>query len=253
MNNKTKKILENILYPILVILIILAIWLIFAKIANSEFIMPTPADTFISLGNLLVSSEFWIAFGSTLLRTLIAFVIAFLLASTFALLSFLYKPVAKIFAPLISILRATPTIAVILLFVIWTNANIAPMLISILVIFPILYTSIYSALNNLDKDVLQMCKVYKVSNKNIIFKVCVPQVWANCYLSVSSAIALNLKLMVAGEVLANTTQSLGGLMQGAKIYFEMADLLALTTVTIILALILENLINLLNRPIRRWQ
>ncbi len=252
MNKKTKKILENVLYPICVIVIIFLIWLIFAEITNSEFILPTPFQTFQEIGNLFSSGTFWIAFCNTLLRTLLAFLSSFVIAGLLALLAFKFKAIQKILSPFISIIRATPTIAVILLFIIWTNANIAPILVSTLVVLPLLYTAIFSSLKNLDKDLLQMCKIYKIKNKDIIFKVCIPQVWASTYLTVSSSLALNLKLMVAAEVLANTTKSLGGLMQGAKIYFEMSELLALTVVTVVLALALEYFVNLLNRPIRRW-
>ena len=253
MNKRLNKTLNAILYPIILILIIFLIWY-FASIAvNSEFILPTPTQTLNDFFLLLSTKTFWLSFSHTLLRTFISFIFSFLLASVLAMLSFQFKIFSKILSPLVSILRATPTIAVILLFLIWTTSNIAPILISMLVILPILYTSIYSSLNNINKDILEMCKVYKVRKKDIIFKVCIPQVWASTYLSVSSSLSLNLKLMVAAEVLANTTNSLGGLMQGAKIYFEMSNLMAITLITIIIALLLEFLINLANRPIRRWQ
>jgi len=60
--------------------------------------------------------------------------------------------------------------------------------------------------------------------------------------SAAGALSLTVKLMVAAEVLANTAGSLGAMMQTARIYFETAELMALTVATVLVSLLLEGVV-----------
>ena len=68
-----------------------------------------------------------------------------------------------------------------------------------------------------------------------------------------AGLALTLKLMVAAEVLAQTANSLGGLMNLAKTYLETAELLALLLVTVAAGLLFEGAAKLISRRIGRWK
>ena len=58
--------------------------------------------------------------------------------------------------------------------------------------------------------------------------------------------------MVSAEVLANTFNSLGGLMQNAKLYAEMPRLAALTLVAVVLGLIIDGCFSFLERVTFKW-
>ena len=57
----------------------------------------------------------------------------------------------------------------------------------------------------------------------------------------TTALSFSLKLTVSAEVLANTYQSIGGMMQEAKIYVEVPALFALTALVVIAGFLLEGL------------
>ena len=64
---------------------------------------------------------------------------------------------------------------------------------------------------------------------------------------------MGLKIIVSGEVLANTFQSLGGMMQEAKMFVQMPRLMALTLVTVLVGFLLEGVCLLLYKAAVRWR
>ena len=231
--------LLNALLPFLTVAVIFGLWGLAAAKVDSEYVLPTVGDTFAALGELLKSAEFYRAYFGTLLRSVVAFAIAFFLAFIAAFVAYKCDKAKRALKPLIVIIRALPTIAVVLLLVLWTSSFVAPVIVTFLVVFPTLYNNLYAALCGIDKDLNEMCKVFGVSNKKRLTKVVFPQIAPEFITSAGAGLTLNLKLMVAAEVLAQTARSMGYLLNTSKIYFEISTMLALVLITVITGLIIE--------------
>ena len=231
--------LLNALLPFLTVAVIFGLWGLAAAKVDSEYVLPTVGDTFAALGELLKSAEFYRAYFGTLLRSVVAFAIAFSLAFIAAFVAYKCDKAKRALKPLIVIIRALPTIAVVLLLVLWTSSFVAPVIVTFLVVFPTLYNNLYAALCGIDKDLNEMCKVFGVSNKKRLTKVVFPQIAPEFITSAGAGLTLNLKLMVAAEVLAQTARSMGYLLNTSKIYFEISTMLALVLITVITGLIIE--------------
>lgn len=238
---KYKNILINLIYPLAVTAAILLLWAIAAKAIGSEFIMPSVLSTIKRLFALFGSGRFWRAFLGTFLKSLLSFVFSFIFALVFAVAANISLHAKKILSPVMAIVRALPTMAIILLLVIWTNALIAPMVVAVIVVLPTLYTQFYSEISGIDRRLIDMSRVYRVPKKRMLLKLYIPSVLPAVVLAAGAAFSLNLKLMVAAEVLAQTVNSIGGMMQTAKVYFETAELMALTIVTVITGVAFEAL------------
>ena len=252
MKDKRDKIL-NISLPIISILIVLVIWAIASFSVNSEYILPSILQTARALIEVLKSGEFYSSLAFTLLRSVIAFLISFSIA---ALLVFLVKrfSLAKgLITPIVSILRALPTVAVVLILLFWTNSFIAPIIVTMLVILPTIYTGLSALYDGVDKGQLLMCKAFNVGKKQKLTKVIIPQIAPSLLTLIGSNLSLNLKLMVAAEVLSATPNSIGLMLNTSKVFFEIASLLALVCVCIIFGLIIEGVFNLISKKVGKWQ
>ena len=216
---KKDKIL-NLILPIVTIGCILLIWSVMAIVVDSEYILPTVAQTFSVLINLFADGEFYLAFSLTLLRSLIAFAFSFIIASSCALISHRSKRAERVVLTVISILRALPTIAIVLLLLFWTNSQIAPVVVTMLVVLPTIYTHVKSAFESVDKRSVEASLVDGAGKFQSFIKVELPQIAPAIYSAIGSGISLNFKLMVAAEVLSATIRSLGGLLNDAKYSFQ---------------------------------
>ena len=236
--NKVNKIF-NLILPLLTILGIILVWFWGAVIVGEPIILPSPIDTLGEMFSLFVSGAFWINLLGTIWRSLIAFCVSFVLGLGFAILikfSNVSKPIIKL---IISIIRAMPTIAVILLLLLWTNSKVASVVVTMLVVLPTMFSSMQEALNKIDKDIIDMMKIYNISKKDMFLKYILPIILPSIIRSIGTGLALNIKLIVAAEVIAGTANSIGNMMSEAKIYFETAELFAIVVFMIILSVVIE--------------
>ena len=74
-----------------------------------------------------------------------------------------------------------------------------------------------------------------------------PQTIPNILTAIGGGISLNFKLMVAAEVLAATANSLGYLLNTSKVYFEIANMIAVVVVAVAIGVIIELLFNFLSK------
>ena len=246
MKNKSGKIL-NLIFWFLPILCVFALWAGCAVAVDSEYILPSVGATFSALFILLGKGEFYFAIFSTLLRSLIAFIISFILAFTLSVVAKLVKNAEKVIAPLISVMRALPTVAVVLLLLFWTSSKIAPVIVTMLVVLPTTYTQLKSGFDSVDKITVDAGLVDGADRLGAFIRIELPQTVPNVYSAIGTGISLNFKLMVAAEVLAATANSLGYLLNTSKVYFEIANMIAIVLVAVIIGVIVELLFNFLSK------
>lgn len=244
---KYKNLIANVLYPLLAAGIVCGVWAIVAAAVDKPIIMPSLGAIAQKFVALFSSKGFWGAVGGTLLRALLSFVYSFVFAAALALLAIFVKPVFRLLSPLVTVLRAAPTMAIILLAMLWLDYDDAPVLIGFLVTFPLLYSAFYTAVSGVDKDLLEMARAFGIGGKDKIFKVYLPHIVPAAFDSLKSNVSLNLKVVIAAEVLSQTKKSIGVEMQRANIVFDVDVLLAWTVVAILLSFVAEGIFVLLKK------
>lgn len=235
------------------VLFLVLFWAVCAACVGNGYILPDVAQTFSACGKLLTEGEFWLSFGQTALRALYAFLFSLLSGILFALVSYLVRPVKCFLAPVVSVLRTIPTMAIILILLVWTNPARAPVFVTSLVLFPTCYAAALASLEEISPSTRSLLKAYNVPFAKRIFKGYLPLSAPVFFSQTGAFFALGLKITVSAEVLAKTADSLGGMMQEAKVWLEMPELFALTLVVVVLGLLLEGGSALLYKAVVRWK
>ncbi len=244
---------KELLFSALALVFLWAAWLIAAAVVRNEYVLPSFWEACGETGRLLSDAAFWRAFGNTLLRTLLAFSISLLLGAGLAFAANLHRAVRAFFAPVVSVLRTVPTMAIILILLIWTNPRIAPVVVSLLVLMPAFYAATLAALDEADERYGELARAFGVSGGRKLVKMYLPLSAPPVLKQAGGIFSMGLKITISGEVLSNTYQSLGGLMQEAKMYLEMPRLFALTLVSILLGFLLEGVCVLCYKLVVRWR
>ena len=234
-----KLVLKNLIQVGVVIVFLLAVWWIAYHSVGNDLLIPPPSDSVQEIGALLTKALFWQALGGTLLRALFAFVISFLLAVFFAVVAYLLPWFERFFAPIVSVLRSMPILAVLLILLSFLDAGQAPIAVAFLSLFPMLYTGVLAALSGIDKHLIEVSRVYGASRFGRIWRVYLPLSSPYVLREAGGALSFALKLVVSAEVVAVTARSLGGMMQEARVYAEIPQLFALVMLVFIVGLILE--------------
>ena len=243
------KIKDRIL-PLITIALIIALWYAAASIYGIELILPTPTTAIGEMIEAFKSNEFWVATANTLLRSVVAFIIAFVAALALALISARFKTFFKMFYPVVVVLRALPTISVIFICYIAVTGWFRAVIICLLVIFPTLFSSFYTALKGCEGQLAEVSVVFGVRQRHVLTKYIIPSVWNSMYSDVVNTISLTVKLIIAAEAVTATGISLGGLMSVAKANIEMGEIFAYTVVAIVVSYLTELIVRLIARVVK---
>ncbi|MCK5737247.1 MAG: hypothetical protein KAH21_12255, partial [Spirochaetaceae bacterium] len=98
-------------------------WSIASRIVNREILLPSPMATLAYLTGMLQEVSTWIAVGATLRRVLFAFFMNMVLALIAGVASGFSSRVYYALKPLETVVKAVPTMGVILLSLIWFNSE----------------------------------------------------------------------------------------------------------------------------------
>lgn len=228
-----------------------AVWWVSYQAAGNDLLVPPLSVCLKRAVALLGESWFWAAFSSTFLRVVIAFVLGFVFGVVFAVAAYLLPWFRRFFAPIASMLRSLPVLAVLLILLVAMGAENAPVAVAFLSLFPMLYTSTLTALCGVDRQLTEMSKVYNVPIFKRILSLYLPQVSPYLIREGGAALSFSLKLVVSAEVIAYTYESFGGLMQEARASHEMPDLFALVILIFAFALLLEGITALIAMAVER--
>lgn len=247
MTHKTRTILLNLAFPVLAVAVLVAVWAIAAAVLGKPLLLPDPLETLRAFFGLLGTGAFWAAFGMTVLRAALAYLIAGIVAFVLAFFS-RNGYVRRALYPLMSFVRAVPTMVVIFLFLLWVKARWSPVWVSVTVLLPTMYAAFTDAFDAIDKGLFEMSNVYRVPFARQVKQMYIPLLVPSL-LSSLGFLSLAVKLVVAAEALAMTATGLGSMLYQARLTFETAQLLAVGLAAVLAGFVIDGCTFLLRRAV----
>ncbi|MGN1373480.1 MAG: ABC transporter permease [Candidatus Coproplasma sp.] len=241
----------NIIASALALVLMWLVWIIAAAIVKNEYLIPPFSQSIQQFFNLFTLPFFWKALGWTLLRTLIAFLLSFAIAAVCAVIAAYVKPFAAFMRPIVAVFRSLPTMAVLLLILVWTTPRTAPIVVAFLVLFPICYSQLSQGIAEVDSELLQMVKVYNVKPTKVLTKVYLSRLAPVIVEQTGANLSFGIKLIISAEVMASTYTALGGMMSEAVIY-SLPRLAALTLFAVLFGIVVEVVFSLIAKYAFPW-
>ncbi len=236
--------LRKILYTAGSTFIWVLLWHIAASVANKNllFKIPLPIETLKVFLELAKTNDFWFAVGSSLFHIITGFVLAVISGLICGLLSGSSNAFKIFTGPISRLIRSMPVAALIILAWLWIPSTAIPSFIAFLMVFPIVWLQIETALLSIDQKLIEMAQVFGMSKTAIIKNVKAPYVLPALRNATVTGLGFAWKSGVAAEVICNPTGSIGALLSGAKNNLLYTEVFAIVLTIIILSLIMENVI-----------
>lgn len=228
------------------------IWFIAQKSIKNEYLVPSVLDTFKALKNILSDGFFYKALLKSLLKVILSIAISYLLAGICAVLGKNFKGVTSFLVPFVSMFRTLPTMAILVLILFYTNTFIAPIIVTVLVMFPMVYAQFNTALDTIDQKTIFAVKVFKLTKRQSLFKVYLPLISPSICSHLGSNLSFSLKIVISAEVMTNAFTNIGGLMQTARALEDIPTLLALTLFSVLLGILIEVVWNIVFSFMFKW-
>lgn len=195
-------------YYVFGILIILLFWIIGEAHFNNDYIIPSIEQTFISLTELLKSSNTYKVLGYTLCRLIVSVGVCFILAILLASLSLIFGKFNSFIKPIIALFKTLPTaLFIVLLLVIFADYSLY--FIVGVVVLPIMYEGIIGGFSSVGKDVVDEVKMHSNITLCVISKVYLPIAMPDVITSLIQSFGLGLKVLIMAEIISNAKNCIG--------------------------------------------
>lgn len=223
----------------------IAVWFVLSAIVGEEIFLPSPLSTLRSLFSLLPSSSFWSAVAFTLSRVLLGIILSFLSSLILGILSSFSSTLETFLSPLVKAMRSVPVASIIILTLLWVKSRNLSVVISFLMVFPIIYSSVLSGMKDTSPLLLEMASNYSVTKWKKIRYIYISSIFPYVKTGVRNAVGLAWKSAIAAEVIALPRSSIGSSLYEAKVYLLTSDLFAWTIVIVVLSSLFEKVTLLL--------
>jgi len=249
---KRSTIRNSLLTAVSALLLILG-WKIVSAIVGAAIIVPSPEETALRFLRLMGSPSFWRAVGATVIRGVAGFLISLAAGTLVGIGAGLSPFLGSVLKPLLTVIKATPVISIILIAMIWFHTDAVPVFVTILMTFPIVCSNTTGGILNVDRSLIQMARSYRVSRRSLLTGIYLPSIVPYMVSGVSAAVGITWKVVIAAEVLAMPIYSVGTKMQNARINLETAEVFAWTFVSIVLSGLSERGDEGIARRMRRYE
>lgn len=248
-----KKLALNAAYFAAVVGIVLGVWALCAAVADSEFVLPDIATTFRAFGDAVSLPVFWSALAKTLLRAAASFALSAVIAGVLFFACSVSDVASRLIRPIVSALRTLPTLAVSLILAIWAGALVAPVILGVLVVMPMLFSAFTARAATLPVELIEAAKTLGAGRVRIFTSVTLPCTAAALPESLSTAFSFGIKIVIAAEILMQTADSLGMLMSVSQTYLQTAMLIAYVFIAVVLSVAFEFILRVvLSVALRRF-
>ena len=127
----------------------------------------------------------------------------------------------------------------IILAILWIGSAAVPSFITVLIVLPIVWTNLDTALSRVDPQLIEMTRVYQLPPLSRLWHLTIPSVMPYFLSACRASVGLAWKAGIAAEVIAVPLATIGAMLSDAKQYLEAVDLFAWTLVVILLSLLFE--------------
>ncbi len=242
---------RKFLQTALIALIYLVAWEAVSLLVGKELLLPSPLSTLSRLAVLLTQGETWLYAGLTLLRIMTGYVVGVVLGVLLAVLTARSSFAEALLSPLRAIVKASPVTSFILLALLWLSSDMVPLVISVLMVVPMVWTATAEAILQTDPRLVEMGKLFGLSRWQIVKKIYVPSVLPQFLAACTTSLGFAWKSGVAAEIIALPKQSIGYKLYQSKLRIETPDLFAWTLLIVALSMLLEWLLVQGMRRVRR--
>lgn len=247
MTKRTKNFLYSAIYVVVLVAIIFGTWAVASAVIGTEYILPDIGVTFAALGELLSGRSFYVSLGGTLLRSVIAYGLSFVLFFALFFFSVSFDGFKRVITPLMGALRTLPTMAIALVFAIWAGARLTPIILGVTVVLPQLYSAFIAHNASTSTELGEVCKICGASRAQRFAALYLPHAAGVMPEVLSSSLAFSVKIVIAAEILMQTAESIGMLMSLSQMYLHTAKLIALTFAAVVVSVALETVLRLVLR------
>ncbi len=225
---------RNSVITTITVVLLLIIWQVASVVMDIQIILPRPLSVAGEFLSFFTDSNSWLAIAATIIRALRSFLLICLAGIILGLAGGQSSIIHAAMRPFLTVIKATPVLAIILLAFIWFKTGTVPVFSAFLMGFPVLYQNMIIGMEKRDEGLMAMGRSYGLNSRQILFNITIPSMLPFILAGAKAALGMTWKVVIAAEVLTVPRQGVGSSMQFAQINLDTAKVMGWTIVAILL-------------------
>lgn len=222
-----------------VILFWLIVWEVADHVIDNRLVLAGPIRTLQALAEQVVKSGFWAICAASFVRIAAGFFLSFFCGLALAVASYRWRVLRAFVEPVVSLLRTIPVVSFMIMLLIWVGNQMLTVYLAFLIVLPLIYTNTLTGLESVDRQMLEMARVYGLSKWRTFMYVYRPALMPFLTSSCKISLGMSWKSGIMAEVLATPKPSIGKEMSTARTFLDTPDLFAWTVVVMLLSVAFE--------------
>ena len=170
------------------------------------YVLPAPWSIVTGFAEIVRTGEIWTHAAASLYRIAIGFGLAVLVSLAMGLAAFLSRTARTVVADVLAILNSTSVFVWIVVSLIWFGlSNWAPIFTTFMITLPVVASNIVEGVENVDRRLLEMGDVYRLSGRQKFTAIVVPSTLPYLVAGMKVGFGLALKVSVVAEIFGVTS------------------------------------------------
>ena len=220
----------------------LAAWMLVAALVAQPLILPGPGAVVMALLRLVCDAGTWVILAGSGARILGGLALAAVCGGVLAGASSRSRVFARLVAPALSFVKATPVACVVVLLLIWLGSARVSIAAVFLMALPGVYFSLAEGLAQVNKPLEQMLRLHGVRGWRLFCAHTWREVLPFALSCARAVIGMGWKAGVAAELIGMAVGTVGERIYQAKLLIETADLLAWTVLVVATSWVCERVL-----------
>jgi len=236
-----------------VALVIVAGWVVLSW-RYGAYVLPSPLAVARGFADIVVSGEIWRHTAASLARIVVGFGGAVVTALLAGLAAFLSRTARGVIHDLLSVLNSTSVFVWIVISIIWFGlSNWAPIFTTFMITLPVVASNIVEGVENVDRRLLEMGDVYRLSGPQKFTAIVVPSTLPYLLAGMKVGFGLALKVSVVAEIFG-VTSGIGYVMNYSREILATQMVFVWALVMILVMTATDKLVfDTLSRRLDRWR
>lgn len=241
------------LLRLVMVAVFLVLWQVISDAAHVQFFISEPTAVWHQLSQWITSGTLFSNLGVTLEATVYGFLVGAVSGIVVGFVLGLIPLLGKLLDPFITAVYSLPKLALAPLFVLWFGIALEmKVVLTAVIVFFLVFWNTFTGVRETDQELVDVLKVMGARRGHMIRKVVLPGSLTYIYVGLKLAIPYALTGAVVGELIASN-RGLGYLLMSAAGVFNTAGIMAALVVLMIIATLLNMLLNISEVRVMRWK
>ena len=236
-DKRKKRIIQTILPACLWI----GIWWAAVHAVNGKLLLPIPDPPAAARSLIAVVRDlsFWKSLSLSALRVVSGFLAAFVTGCVLAAAARKAPVLRRFFSPVIRVMRTLPVACFIFVIYLWMSTGMIPGFISFIMALPPVYENIYEGIGAVDRDLVEMARVFGMDGKRRFLHVIIPSLRPFIASSAVSGLGMSWKAGIASEIICRPAGSIGNILWSMKTAIDYPGVFAVSVLILAAGIVSE--------------